>query len=90
MADKLAKEAAKDNDQEAIFNRIPLTTVTTEINKTTLHKWQHQWETTVKGALCRQFFPTIEQRLKMKIPVTPTYTAILIGHGKTHTSTDLK
>ncbi|PSN32442.1 hypothetical protein C0J52_17594 [Blattella germanica] len=57
MADKLAKEASKDNDQEAIFNRIPLTTVTTEINKTTLHKWQQQWETTVNGALCRQFFP---------------------------------
>ncbi|PSN48010.1 hypothetical protein C0J52_18587 [Blattella germanica] len=84
MADKLAKEAAKDNDQEAIFNRILLTTVTTEINKTTLHKWQQQWETTVNGALCRQFFPTMEQRLKMKIPVTPTFTAILTGHEKTN------
>jgi hypothetical protein len=48
-----------------------------------LIKWQRQWESTEKGALCRSFFPTVEQRLKMKIPITPEFTAIVTGHGKT-------
>ena len=29
------------------------------------------------------FFPAVEQRLKMKIPVTPAFTAIVAGHRKT-------
>jgi len=41
--------------------------------------------TTVKGAICRSFFspPTVEQRLKLRIPITPEFTAIVSGHGKT-------
>ena len=46
-------------------------------------KWQRQWESTEKGAQCRSFFPTVEQRIKLKIPVTPEFTAIVTGHGKT-------
>jgi hypothetical protein len=41
------------------------------------------WESTEKGALCRSFFPTVEYRLKMKIPITPEFTAIVTGHEKT-------
>jgi hypothetical protein len=37
----------------------------------------------VKGAICRSFFPTVEQRLKLRIPLTPEFTAIASGHGKT-------
>jgi hypothetical protein len=29
------------------------------------------------------FFPTIQQRLKIRIPITPDFTAIVSGHGKT-------
>jgi len=35
------------------------------------------------GAPCRSFFPTVEQRLKLKIPITSEFTAIVSGHGKT-------
>jgi hypothetical protein len=31
------------------------------------------------------FFPTVEQRLKIRIPITPEFTAIVSGHGKTKT-----
>jgi len=31
------------------------------------------------------FFPTVEQRLKIRIPITPEFTAIFSGHGKTKT-----
>jgi hypothetical protein len=29
------------------------------------------------------FFPTVEQRLKLWIPITPEFTAIVSDHGKT-------
>ena len=52
-ADKLAKEAAHDeNDQNTVYDRVPATTVATEINKQGLIKWQSQWNSTEKGALC--------------------------------------
>jgi hypothetical protein len=44
---------------------------------------QRQWDSTEKGALCRSFFPMIEQRLKMKIPIVSEFTVIVTGHGKT-------
>jgi len=85
VADKLAKEATQDADKgNIIYVRIPTTTVATELKMDGLIKWQRQWESTEKGALCRSFFfPTEEQRLKMKIPITPEFSAIISGHGKT-------
>ena len=47
-----------------------------------LIKWQRQWNSTEKGALCRSFFPAVEHRLKTKIPFTPGFTAIVTGQGK--------
>jgi hypothetical protein len=77
-------EAAPDeNDQNTVYDRVLATTVATEINKQGLIKWQSQWNSTEKGALCRSFFPVVELRLKMKIPITPEFTAIITGHGKT-------
>ena len=31
----------------------------------------------------QSFFPKVEQRLKQKIPLTPEFTALVTGHGKT-------
>jgi hypothetical protein len=83
-ADKLAKEAAHDEeDQIIVYDRISATTIATEINMQGLIKWQSQWNSTEKGALCQSFFPVVEQRLKMKIPIAPEFTAIVTGHRKT-------
>jgi hypothetical protein len=83
LADKLAREAAQDVDeQNIVYDRIPTTTVATEIKMKGHIKWQTQWDSTEKGALCRSFFPLVEQRLKMKIPITPEFTAIVTRHGK--------
>jgi hypothetical protein len=57
--------------------------VATEINKQGIIKWQRQWNSTGKGALCRSFFPVVERRLKMKLPNTPEFTVLITGHGKT-------
>jgi hypothetical protein len=64
LADKLAKEAAEDGGELTIvYNRAPISTVATELKKAGLTKWQRQWESTNKGAQCRSFFLTVEQRL---------------------------
>ena len=84
VADKLAKEAAEDDGElNIVYNRLPITTIATELKKEGIIKWQKQWESTNKGALCRSFFLTVEQRLKFKIPITSEFTAIVTGHEKT-------
>jgi ribonuclease HI len=89
LADKLAKEAVEDDGELMIvYKRIPLTTVATELKKEGLTKWHRQWESTDKEALCRSFFPTAEQRLKLKIPMTLEFTAIVSGHEKTKSYLD--
>jgi hypothetical protein len=86
LANKLAKEAAEDDGElSVVYNRIPITTVATNLKKEGLAKWQRQWESTNKGALCRLFFLTVEQRLKLRVPITSEFTAIVSGHGKTKT-----
>lgn len=85
-ADKLAKEAAQDEGYtDIVFDRIPISAITSEINKEELEEWQRQWTDTTKGAVCRSFFPRLEQRLKIKMPITPEFTALVTGHGMTKT-----
>ena len=51
LADKLAKEAAEDDGElNIVYNRIPITTIATELKKKVITKWQRQWESTEKGA----------------------------------------
>jgi hypothetical protein len=88
-ADKLAKEAAQeDKNQNFVFDRIPITSVASEINRKRLDQWQQQWNNTAKGAVCRTFFPRLEPRLKMKMPITPEFTALVTGHRKTKLADD--
>jgi ribonuclease HI len=61
LANKVAKKAAEDDGElNIVYDRIPLTTVATELKKEGLTKLQRQWESTDKAALCRSFFPTVE------------------------------
>jgi hypothetical protein len=84
LADHLAKQAAEDEGKlHTVYDRIPLTTVATDLKKEGLAKWQRQWQSTDKGAICRSFFPTVEHRLKLRIPITAEFRAIVSGHGKT-------
>ena len=63
--------------------RIPISTIASRVKEEGLKKWQAQWEKAVNGASCRSFFPKVDQRLKLRIPITPEFTAIISGHGKT-------
>ncbi|KAJ4440673.1 hypothetical protein ANN_08821 [Periplaneta americana] len=82
LADKLAKAAAEDEDLQSIYNKIPKSTIKTEIQETGYHQWQNRWNSTNKGALSKSFFSSIKERLKIKLPLTPDFTAIISGHGK--------
>jgi ribonuclease HI len=84
VAHKLAKAAAQDVDeQNIVYDRIPTTTIATEIKAKGLIQWQTQWDSTEKRAMCRSFFPVVQHRLKMKLTITPEFTAVVTGHGKT-------
>jgi hypothetical protein len=49
----------------------------------TIPKWQQHWDTTTKGLITREYFPKIKERLKMKISLSPNFTALVTAHGKT-------
>jgi len=84
VADKLAKQAAQEDENlNFILDRIPITSVASKINKKGLEQWQQQRNNTAKGTVCRAFFQRLEPRLKMKMPITPEFTALVTGHGKT-------
>jgi len=57
--------------------------VASENNRKGLEQWQLQWNNAAKGAVCRSFFPNVVQRLKTKISITPEFTVLITGHGKT-------
>ena len=50
-------------------------TIATELMKEGIAKWQRLWERANKGAVCRSFLPSVEQRLQANIPTSPAFTA---------------
>jgi hypothetical protein len=84
LADSLAKEAAQEEGENIyVYDRIPLSTIAYTKKEEGLKKWQTQWERAKKGAICITFFPNIKQRLDVRLPITPEFTAMVSGHGKT-------
>ncbi|KAJ4446270.1 hypothetical protein ANN_12964 [Periplaneta americana] len=83
MADRLAKQTAIEDDWEIAYNKIPRDTILTEEREKTLRKWQEQWTISTKGAITKSFFPSIKNRLKIKLPIGAEFTSIVTGHGFT-------
>jgi len=84
LADKLAKEAARNDDIS--FDRIPRSEIVQQVRVQSTAKWQNQWERTTKGLTTKQFFPIIKDRLTTKSKLTPNFTALVTAHGKTKAS----
>jgi len=80
LADQLAKEVASSTENES-YKKIPKSTVIRELNEGSLIKWQREWDKTTKGQITKYFFPVMQDRLKMKIKVTPIFTTMTTGHG---------
>jgi len=85
IADQLAKEASRNKNIEECYNRIPKSAITSYLNKKCLEQWQNEWESTLKGATLKAFFPNIADRLKLLINPSPNFTAIVTGHDKLKT-----
>jgi hypothetical protein len=84
LADRLAKEAAADGVELKVeYEKTTRSTIVTRLKKERIAKWQTQWERTNKSALCRTFLPSVKQRLKTNLPISPAFTAIVSGHVKT-------
>lgn len=83
LADKLAKEAAK-MDQNPVYEEIPKSRILSEVKEIGLQEWQNRWNSSTKGTITKSFLPQIKERLNIKLPITPEFTAILSGHGKTN------
>jgi ribonuclease HI len=83
LADRLAKDAARNRDTMIAFSRTPKSTLYSEIEEEANQKWQQEWETCMKAAITKKFFPHVQDRLKLKINITPIFAVITTGHGKT-------
>ena len=91
LADKLTKAAVCDRDNTVSFNRIPKSTLYSEIEEEAIQKRQKEWENCTKAAITKQFFPNIRDKVKLNINVNPNFTAMVTGHGKPGLiSTDLR
>jgi len=54
-----------------------------ELEEESVRKWQRNSTQTTKGSITKEYFPNVEERLKMKLNLTQNFTAIVTGHGKT-------
>jgi len=59
LADRLAKDAGSDKDIPVVFDRIPKTTLYSELEEEATLKWQEEWELCNKAAVTEQFFPNV-------------------------------
>ena len=49
LADQLAKKAAANKDIPAWYNRVPKSVIKSELEATSIDKWQKEWDNTTKG-----------------------------------------
>jgi hypothetical protein len=85
LADELAKEAASSRTIDECYTRIPKSAVLSNLNEQTVNQQQKEWGSSPKGAIKKSSFPKITDRLKLKINVTPNFTATVTGHGNIKT-----
>jgi ribonuclease HI len=54
LADKLAKEAARNSD--ICYNKIPKSEIGHQERENSIEKCQQQWDNTTKGSVTKEFF----------------------------------
>jgi hypothetical protein len=63
------------------YKNVPKSVVLSELSAISVEKWQREWGQTTKGAITREYFPIVAERLKMKINITQNFTTMVTGHG---------
>ena len=49
-----------------------------DTRKESLRKWRSQWEETMKGAITKELFPSVERRLAVNLNLSPKGTTITL------------
>ena len=80
-ADRLAKQATSMQDEECLTIP-PISTIKQRLKEESRQEWENNWQNTTKGAVTKQYFPTIQRRLQNKIHLTANLTTLLTGHGR--------
>jgi len=81
IADTLAKEAATNEDIIESYKKVPKSVVLSELGGISAEKWQREWDQTTKGAITKEYFPVVTERLKIKINISQNFTTMVTGHG---------
>jgi len=81
LADTLAKEAATNTDLIESYKNIPKSVVMSELSEISVETWQRERDLITKGAITKECFPVVADRLSMNINITPNLTTIITGHG---------
>ena len=85
LADTLTKEAATNADITEFYHKVPKSVVKSELDATSVVKWQREWDLTTEGQITKAYFPVVAQRLNMKINLTQNFTTMVTGHGNIKT-----
>jgi hypothetical protein len=79
IADRLAKKPTKNHHET--YSRLPKSAIKRDNRQPSIRKWQRQWKESTKGAVTKEFFPSVEGRLAVNLNLSPNITAIITGHG---------
>ena len=52
-----------------------------EFGGISVEKWKRERDKTTKGAITKEYFPVVTERLKMKININQNFTTMVTGHG---------
>ena len=74
-----AKEATQR--QYVTYSRIAISAIKMDVRKESIRRWESQWEETTKGAITKEFFPSVESRLAVNFNLSSNVTTIMTGHG---------
>jgi transketolase len=83
LADKVGKKAARSTDTRCEYTKIPKSYLYQVAAEEAKQKWQAEWTTSNKAAATKQYFPSVQNRLKTKLTLTTKLAAVLTEHGKT-------
>jgi len=83
LADKVAKESAQSTATHYGYTRKPKRYRCHIAAEEAKPKWQADWTASNKAAATKQYFPSVQNRLGIKLTLNAKLAAVLTGHGKT-------
>ena len=78
-----ALEVAQSTVTHYEYTRIPKSYLCHIAAEEAKQKWQAEWTASNKAAATKQYFPSVQNRLGIKLKLNAKLAAVLTGHGKT-------